>query len=181
MNSTSRTDCDPVWQKHPHRWSNVSPIHTRQLRGQLNTVGMVKEEGGHRNWPLSLRPILLSLQVLAEGPPLKGRRPLNPQIASLHWCRLTTVKAGSATGEWRRKQYKNVGSVLLLCPVFVLDKLSKCAVFKDEISLCLSFSCKIQSRVSARSHGDGYFLLPTQSFPTLHPLIFVSSSAARVA
>ncbi len=30
---------------------------------------------------------------------------LNPSIASLHWCRLTAVLAGSTTGKWRRKQH----------------------------------------------------------------------------
>lgn len=28
---------------------------------------------------------------------------LNPQLVSLHQCRLTTIRAGSAAGGWRRK------------------------------------------------------------------------------
>ncbi len=42
---------------------------------------------------------------------------LNPEVVSLHRCRLMAVLAGSASGEWRRKQYTNGSYVFLLCPV----------------------------------------------------------------
>lgn len=70
--------------------------------------------------------------------------------------RLTTVKAGSATGGMEKAAHK-CSSILLLCPVFVFNKITKCVVlkkFNKRILLCLNGHLDLPAPVFSNCLSD---------------------------